>query len=122
MPPGRSWSPATRCVGSGVAGSRRSGSRRPARSSRASAPAVNATRRAGAAPRPAPPRRDAELTAAEGRVAALVATGRTSREVAGELFTTVSTLEAHLTRIYRKLGVRSRTELAQRDRDDDTGP
>lgn len=64
-----------------------------------------------AAPRP---RRDEELTEAERRVAVLVAAGRTNREVAAELFTTVSTVEAHLTRIYRKLGVRSRTELARR--------
>jgi DNA-binding NarL/FixJ family response regulator len=59
------------------------------------------------------PRRDRELTSAERRVAALVADGRTNREVAAQLFTTVATVEAHLTRIYRKLGVRSRTELAR---------
>jgi DNA-binding NarL/FixJ family response regulator len=59
------------------------------------------------------PRRDRELTNAERRVAALVADGRTNREVAAQLFTTVATVEAHLTRIYRKLGVRSRTELAR---------
>ena len=64
-----------------------------------------------AAPRP---RRGGQLTAAERQVAALVITGRTNREVAAELFTTVSTVEAHLTRIYRKLAVRSRTELARR--------
>jgi DNA-binding CsgD family transcriptional regulator len=54
------------------------------------------------------------LTNAERRVAALVADGRTNREVAAQLFTTVATVEAHLTRVYRKLGVRSRTELARR--------
>jgi DNA-binding CsgD family transcriptional regulator len=59
------------------------------------------------------PRRDRELTSAERRVAALVAAGRTNREVAAELFTTVGTVEVHLTRIYRKLGLRSRTELAR---------
>ncbi len=59
------------------------------------------------------PRRDRELTNAERRVAALVADGRTNAEVASQLFTTVATVEAHLTRIYRKLGVRSRTELAR---------
>lgn len=58
-------------------------------------------------------RRDRELTHAERRVATLVAKGRTNREVAAELFTTVATVEAHLTRIYRKLGLRSRTELAR---------
>lgn len=59
------------------------------------------------------PRRDDSLTAAESRVAALVAAGRTNKEVAAELFTTVATVEAHLTRIYRKLDIRSRTELAR---------
>jgi DNA-binding NarL/FixJ family response regulator len=46
-------------------------------------------------------------------VAALVAQGQTNREVAAQLFTTVATVEAHLTRIYRKLGIRSRTQLAR---------
>jgi DNA-binding CsgD family transcriptional regulator len=59
------------------------------------------------------PRRDRELTHAERRVAALVALGKKNREVAAQLFTTVATVEAHLTRIYRKLGIRSRTELAR---------
>ena len=54
------------------------------------------------------------LTAAETRVATLVAAGRTNKETAAELFTTVATVEAHLTRIYRKLGIRSRSELAGR--------
>ncbi len=58
------------------------------------------------------PRRDSELTSAERRVARLVAEGRTNREVASELFVTSATVEAHLTRIYRKLGIRSRTALA----------
>ncbi|HXH86999.1 MAG TPA: AAA family ATPase [Gaiellaceae bacterium] len=65
------------------------------------------------------PRRDDSLTAAESRVASLVAAGRTNREVASELFTTVATVEAHLTRIYRKLGLRSRTELARAVADGD---
>ncbi len=60
------------------------------------------------------PRRDGELTSAERRVAALAAAGKTNREVAAQLFTTVATVEAHLTRIYRKVDVRSRTELAGR--------
>ena len=58
------------------------------------------------------PRRDSELTSAERRVARLVAEGRTNREVASELFVTSATVEAHLTRIYRKLGIRSWTALA----------
>jgi len=59
------------------------------------------------------PGRDA-LTPTEHRVAALVAEGRTNREVATELFVTVRTVESNLTRVYAKLGVRSRTELARR--------
>ncbi|MBW0115636.1 helix-turn-helix transcriptional regulator [Pseudonocardia abyssalis] len=52
------------------------------------------------------------LTGAEERVAALVAAGRSNREVAAELFLTVATVEATLWKVYRKLGVRSRTELS----------
>jgi DNA-binding CsgD family transcriptional regulator len=59
------------------------------------------------------PARD-ELTEAERRIAALVAEGRTNREVAATLFVTEHTVEGALTRAYRKLGVRSRTELAHR--------
>jgi len=54
------------------------------------------------------------LTPSEERVAALVAEGKTNREVAAALFVTARTVEGHLTRIYPKLGVRSRTELARR--------
>jgi len=55
---------------------------------------------------------DAGLTAAESRIAELVAAGRTNREVATELVLSVKTVEVTLTRVYEKLGVRSRTELA----------
>jgi DNA-binding CsgD family transcriptional regulator len=54
------------------------------------------------------------ITAAEARVAELVADGRSNREIAGELFMSPKTVEAHLSRIYRKLGVRSRAELAHK--------
>ena len=54
------------------------------------------------------------LTASEGRVAALVARGRSNREVAAELFLSVKTVEVTLTRVYEKVGVRSRAELAAR--------
>jgi DNA-binding CsgD family transcriptional regulator len=63
--------------------------------------------------RVAPGRGEAELTRMERRVAELVARGRRNREIAGELHVSVPTVEAHLTRIYRKLRVRSRTELAR---------
>ena len=55
-----------------------------------------------------------ELTETERRIAELAADGRSNREIAGELFVSERTVEANLTRTYRKLGVRSRTELARR--------
>jgi DNA-binding CsgD family transcriptional regulator len=58
--------------------------------------------------------REHDLTAAERRVAVLVAEGRTNREVAAALFLAERTVAGHLTHIYAKLGVRSRTELARR--------
>jgi DNA-binding CsgD family transcriptional regulator len=57
--------------------------------------------------------RDGGLTPAERRVAALVAEGRTNREVAAALFLGERTVETHLTHVYAKLGIRSRTELAR---------
>jgi DNA-binding CsgD family transcriptional regulator len=53
------------------------------------------------------------LTVAEQRVAELVRAGSTNREVAAVLFISVKTVEATLSRIYRKVGVRSRTELVR---------
>src|SRR5262249_45408458 len=55
-----------------------------------------------------------DLTETERRVAELVAAGRSNREVAAMLYVSVRTVEANLSRIYAKLGVRSRTELARR--------
>ena len=55
-----------------------------------------------------------DLTVTERRVAVLVVGGRTNKEVAAELFMGLSTVESHLSRVYRKLGVRSRTQLAGR--------
>ena len=53
-----------------------------------------------------------ELTPTERRVAELVARGSPNKSVAAALFVTVGTVEAHLSRVYAKLGVRSRAELA----------
>ncbi|MFJ9351139.1 AAA family ATPase [Streptomyces sp. NPDC101237] len=64
--------------------------------------------RVGAASREARP----SLTPAEARVAELVGDGATNREVAAELFISVKTVEGTLSRVYRKVGVRSRTALA----------
>ena len=55
-----------------------------------------------------------ELTEAERRVAELVLAGDSNREIATALFLTVATVESTLWKIYRKLDVRSRTELAAR--------
>jgi DNA-binding NarL/FixJ family response regulator len=54
------------------------------------------------------------LTPAERRVAMLVATGATNREIGSRVGVSSKTVEAHLTRIYRKLGARSRVEVAIR--------
>jgi DNA-binding CsgD family transcriptional regulator len=61
-----------------------------------------------------------ELSETERRVAELAARGRTNKQIAAELFMGVSTVEAHLSHVYRKLGVR-RAELATRlaDREDE---
>jgi DNA-binding CsgD family transcriptional regulator len=68
-------------------------------------------RAAGASPR-APDSDPDDLTAQEARIARAVASGATNKEVAAELFLSPKTIEFHLSSIYRKLGIRSRTELA----------
>jgi len=55
-----------------------------------------------------------ELTETEARVAQLAAGGRSNKEIAAELFMGLSTVEAHLSHVYRKLGVRSRAGLGAR--------
>ena len=59
-------------------------------------------------------RADNGLTDGEQRVAELAAQGRQNKEIAATLFLAVGTVEMHLSRVYRKLGIRSRTELAGR--------
>lgn len=54
------------------------------------------------------------LTESEHRVAELVASGLSNKEVASRLVVTVRTVEAHLSKVYEKLGVESRTALAAR--------
>jgi DNA-binding CsgD family transcriptional regulator len=51
------------------------------------------------------------LSDAELRVASLAALGHTNREIGRRLYITVSTVEQHLTRVYRKLRVNSRADL-----------
>jgi DNA-binding NarL/FixJ family response regulator len=67
------------------------------------------------------PATTALLTGAEQRVAELVASGMSNRDIAAALYISVKTVEANLTRTYRKLGVRSRVSLARR-MDSDQSP
>jgi len=55
----------------------------------------------------------AGLTPTGRRVAELVAEGHTNKEVADALFASLRTVESNLTRVYQKLGIRSRSELAR---------
>jgi DNA-binding CsgD family transcriptional regulator len=57
-------------------------------------------------------RSDGDLTPIEQQVADLVATGLPNKDVAAQLFISPKTVESHLSRIYAKTGVKSRTELA----------
>jgi DNA-binding CsgD family transcriptional regulator len=57
---------------------------------------------------------DDELSESERRIATLAGEGRSNKEIAAALYLSVRTVETHLTHIYRKLGVRSRAELAAR--------
>ncbi|MFF3462469.1 AAA family ATPase [Streptomyces sp. NPDC001984] len=74
---------------------------------------------AGTAPKPrpaaAPPALDGleGLASMERQVAALVMEGATNREIAARLFISVKTVEATLTRVYRKLGIRSRVDIVR---------
>ncbi|MFI5772706.1 AAA family ATPase [Streptomyces sp. NPDC051658] len=60
---------------------------------------------------PDPQPRSRSLTNAERRAASLAATGLTNREIADRLFVTASTVEQHLTNVFRKLGVKGRKQL-----------
>jgi DNA-binding CsgD family transcriptional regulator len=60
------------------------------------------------------PRPAGELTPSERRVAELAAEGLANKEIARALFVSVKTVETHLSHVYEKLGVRSRTQLARR--------
>jgi DNA-binding NarL/FixJ family response regulator len=60
------------------------------------------------------PSRSSILTPTEQRIAELATSGMTNRDVAAALFVSLKTVEANLTQIYRKLGIRSRAQLAQK--------
>lgn len=63
---------------------------------------------------------DATLTPTERRIADLVGAGHSNAEIAAALYISVKTVEANLTRIYRKLGIRGRVDLARRSPDQAT--
>jgi DNA-binding CsgD family transcriptional regulator len=68
---------------------------------------------AGARPRRDPTESRSNLTASELRVARLAAEGMTNREIAQALFVTENTIETHLRSVFRKLEIRSRSQLAR---------
>jgi DNA-binding CsgD family transcriptional regulator len=68
---------------------------------------------AGARPRRDPTESRSNLTASELRVARMAAEGMTNREIAQALFLTENTIETHLRSVFRKLQIRSRSQLAR---------
>ncbi|MEZ0341131.1 AAA family ATPase [Mycobacterium sp. pV006] len=63
--------------------------------------------------RSATPMSDAVLSETEQRVAELAAAGSTNKDIAAAMFITTKTVEHHLTKVYRKLGISSRAELGR---------
>jgi DNA-binding CsgD family transcriptional regulator len=68
---------------------------------------------AGARPRRDPVESRSHLTASELRVARMAAEGMTNRAIAQALFLTENTIETHLRSVFRKMGIRSRSQLAR---------
>ena len=101
---------------------------RPPRPGRSSCSRPSAPRRSPTGPRPRPAAAGGQtsdevvahrlLTPHELQIARLVVGGASTRDVAAKLFISPRTIEAHLSTIFRKLGVRNRGELAARALDD----
>jgi DNA-binding CsgD family transcriptional regulator len=70
-------------------------------------------RATGERARPRTPAATVDLTAQEGRVARLAAEGETNNQIAAELFISPRTVEYHLSKVFTKLGVSSRAQLAR---------
>jgi DNA-binding NarL/FixJ family response regulator len=74
--------------------------------------AASELRASGERVRSSAPEKELDLTPQEARVAMFAADGATNSEVAAQLFISPGTVEYHLAKVFRKLGITSRTQLA----------